>query len=308
MPEASHRPLAYSLDDIRPLHQLCREGRLYDVERWIADGKPLQLTLEAVPKGAQPKTALQIALQTGQHSLATLLLKNGYLLELERYVPLALALRSRRWDLFDLLLDWGGDLRSVDVYTVLETYNSDLYERFRASGYDLTEGHAMGSILGHSTSNRPLLGFIKRHRAEDPKIQRELNIALGDHAREGNERGVALCLWAGADPHAPAFSPNLGIAEDADSEEDEEPFLGWSAFPPRITASIISAKKHVIAQKRIMPSSVDRVGTCTSSYSSSQWTHEGHKPISPIISLSDFDWIGLQTFGMVTRRSNHPGR
>ena len=92
----SHRTLAHSPEDVRPLHQLCREGRLYDVERWIADGKPLQLTPEAVPKGARPKTALQIALETGQHSLATLLLKNGYRLELERYAPLDVALRSRR--------------------------------------------------------------------------------------------------------------------------------------------------------------------------------------------------------------------
>ncbi|HJW76782.1 MAG TPA: hypothetical protein VJ787_14145, partial [Thermoleophilia bacterium] len=69
----SHRTLAHSPEDVRPLHQLCREGRLYDVERWIADDKPLQLAPEAVPKGARPKTALQIALETGQHSLATLL-------------------------------------------------------------------------------------------------------------------------------------------------------------------------------------------------------------------------------------------
>jgi len=80
---------------------------LYDVERWIADGKPLQQKTEALTKGARPKTALHIALETGQHSLATLLLQNGYRLELERYAPLDLALRSRRWDLFDLLLDWG---------------------------------------------------------------------------------------------------------------------------------------------------------------------------------------------------------
>jgi hypothetical protein len=130
-----------------------REGRLYDVERWIAEGKPLQLAPEAIPKGTRPKTALKIAIETGQHSLTTLLLQNGYRLELERYSPLNLALRSRRWDLFDLLLDFGGDMRSVHVYTVLETYNADLYERFRAAGYDLTEHHAMAVfdnlILSH---------------------------------------------------------------------------------------------------------------------------------------------------------------
>jgi len=245
MPEIIHRPLAHSLEDVRPLHQLCREGRLYDVERWIADGKPLQLTPEALPKGTRPKTALQIALETGQHSLATLLLRNGYRLELERYAPLDLALRSRRWDLFDLLLEWGGDLKSVDLYTVLETYNADLYERFWASGFDLTERHVMASVLGHSTSNRPLLGFVKRHRTEDPRIQRELNMALGDHAREGNERGVALCLWAGADPHAPAPNPDLGIAEHVESEDGEESFLGWSAIEEAASAGHLSILKRL---------------------------------------------------------------
>ena len=244
MPEAGHSRLALSLEDVRSLHQLCREGRLYDVERWIADGKPLQVAPEAVPKGTRPKTALQIALETGQHSLATLLLQNGYRLELERYAPLDLALESRRWDLFDLLLEWGGDLRNVDVYTVLNTYNADLYERFRSSGYDLTERHEMGAILGHGTSNRPLLGFVKRHRAEDPKIQRELNIALGYHVRKGNQRGVALCLWAGADPHALAPRLDLGVAED-DSEDDEEGYLGCSAISAAANAGHLDILKRL---------------------------------------------------------------
>ena len=78
------RPLAHSPEDLRPLLQLCREGRLYDVEHWIAEGKPLQLAPEAIRKGTRPKTALQIVLETGQHSLASLLLKSGYRLELER--------------------------------------------------------------------------------------------------------------------------------------------------------------------------------------------------------------------------------
>jgi len=74
-----YRPLAQSPEDLRALHQLCRDGRLYDVERWIAEGKPLQVASEAIRKGTRPKTALQIALESGQHSLASLLLRSGYL-------------------------------------------------------------------------------------------------------------------------------------------------------------------------------------------------------------------------------------
>jgi hypothetical protein len=218
---------------------------LYEVERWIADGKPLQLAPEAIPKGTRPKTALQTALGSGQHSLASLLLRNGYRLELERCAPLDMTLEARRWDLFDLLLEWGADLKEVDVYTVLNTYNGELYERFRGVGYDLTGRHEMASILGHGTSNRPLLGFVKRHRAEDPKIQQELNIALGHHVRAGNERGINLCLWAGADPHAPAPNPEIGFSEDTEPEDGEERFIGWSAIEEAASHGHLSILKRL---------------------------------------------------------------
>jgi hypothetical protein len=239
------RRLTQSHEELRPIHQMCREGRLYDVERWIAEGKALQLAPEAVRKGTRPKTALQIALETGQHSLVSLLLRSGYRLDLERYAALDVALKTRRWDLFDLLVEWGADLKTADVYTVLETYNVELYERFWASGYDLTERHEMGAILGRGTSNRPPLGFLKRHRTEDTKLQNELNIALGYQARAGNERGVALCLWAGADPHAPARNLELGIADEAD--DGEEHFVGWSAIGEAARAG------HLTILKRLEP-------------------------------------------------------
>src|SRR5438046_489610 len=116
-----HRHLADSPGEVRVLHQMCREGRLYEIERWIAEGKPLQLVPDAIAKGTRPKTALQIALESGQHSLAFLLLRSGYRLKLERYAPLDMTLKARRWDLFDLLVEWGADLKSADVYAVLDT-------------------------------------------------------------------------------------------------------------------------------------------------------------------------------------------
>jgi hypothetical protein len=88
----------------------------------------------------------------------------------------------------------------------------------------------MASILGHGTSNRPLLGFVKRHRTADPKIQRELNIALGYQVKRGNERGVNLLLWAGADAHSPAPDPEIGVSEGDKTEDEDERFSGWSAI------------------------------------------------------------------------------
>jgi hypothetical protein len=246
MPEVCSRSLAQTLEDIIPLHQLCRDGRLYEVERWIADGKPLQVTPGALPKkGRQTKTALQIALDSGNHSLAYLLLRNGYRLELEKYGPLDLTLSTKRWDLFELLLEWGGDLRDVDVETLLNTYNTELYERFFAAGYDLTARHEMASALGYSTSNRPLYGFVKRHRGEDPRLQRELDIALGYQSRRGNERGVALCLWAGADPHAVESGQSLVDGEETEPDEEEESYLLWSAISEAARAGYLGILKRL---------------------------------------------------------------
>jgi hypothetical protein len=116
----------------------------------------------------------------------------------------------------------------------------------------------MASILGHGTRNRPLLCFVKRHRSEDPKIQRELNIALGYHAGKGNERGVSLCLWAGADPHAPAPNPELGAAEDPDPETPEEHFIGWSAMEE------VALAGHLAILKRLGPDPAhDDFDSCT---------------------------------------------
>jgi len=129
------------------------------------------------------------------------------------------------------LLEGGADPRRVCLSDLLETYDSKLFERFRELGVELTAGHELAEALGYHTSNKPLFGYARHHR-QDPKIQEELDIALAHHAAEGNAKGVALCLWAGANPHAPVPSliyPNLTNDED-DPDDGEEPFLGWSAI------------------------------------------------------------------------------
>jgi hypothetical protein len=99
---------------LRELHRLCRENRIYDVERWIKDGKPLQTIPGEAQKG-QTTSAMEIALESRNQGLLLLLLCNGYDPNLERDSPLDSALRSRRWDLLDLLLEWGAHPMRVSV-------------------------------------------------------------------------------------------------------------------------------------------------------------------------------------------------
>jgi len=224
----STRRKAARPDELVELHAFCRDGRLYDVEGWIQTGRPLQLS-EPAAKG-RVTSALQIGLDAGNQALVLLLLSNGYDPNGELNSPLDLALSARRFDLVDLLLKWGADAHRVNLGDLFDTYSSCLYQRFLEQGVDLTEGHALAEAIAYHTSNKPLLGFAKRHRLTNKKIQAELDIALAHHAGEGNEKGVQLCLWAGANAHVAV--PNLrfrSISAASDEDEDGEAFLGFSA-------------------------------------------------------------------------------
>jgi hypothetical protein len=193
---------------------------LYDVERLIRAGRPLQLPAVSPGDRRPVRTALEIALERQDHSLVLLLVANGYDLGAEPECPLDAAFRLRRRDLLDLLLAWGADPLQADLEALCDSYDSELYERFRVLGVDFASGHALAYALGYHTSNKPLFGFAKRHRPDEPGIQRELDMALARHAGEGNEKGVMLCLWAGADAHAPA--PDLDSPGPVEDDEDEE--------------------------------------------------------------------------------------
>lgn len=215
---------------LKRLHQLCREARVYEVERWIAEGRPLQLARGAPAKRRAP-SALEIAVEDGQHALVLLFLCNGYDPNLEKHSPLDLALQGRSWDLLDLLLAWGADPRRADLSDLFGTYNSKLFDRFHELGVDLTADHEMAAALGYHTSNKPLYGWARRHRKDDPRIQREVDIALAHHAGKGNEKGVQLCLWAGADPRRPVPSLRYGDFQEEDDEPDgEEHWQGFTAI------------------------------------------------------------------------------
>src|SRR6185437_14486442 len=111
--------------ELTELHALCRDGRVYDVERWIIKGHPLQAA-KAVTTG-RGTSALNIAIEAGNHALVLLLLVNGYDANSDAYSPLDLVLRARRFDLLMLLLDWGADPYRVDPDELFGTYNSELF-------------------------------------------------------------------------------------------------------------------------------------------------------------------------------------
>jgi hypothetical protein len=207
--------------EIVELLQHCGAGRVYAVERWIVSGKPLQVAYSEMERWRRTRTPLAVAIETGQYDLARLLLCNGYRTELEPQSALELVLERRAWDFLELLLAWGANPKEVDPDAVLETYQTDLMERFWQFGLDYTKEHRLAHYLASSTRNKPAYGLAKRHK-DDPRVAYCLALALGEAVLEGNQKATSLLLWAGADAHHPVPSLRWGSGIEDDPDEDLE--------------------------------------------------------------------------------------
>lgn len=196
--------------EVEPLLFLCSRGKLYEVEKWIDEGKPTQHPPPTDRKLQRQKTALQHAVEKGFHSLAALLLANGYDPNGDYYECLSPAVRAKDHDMVDLLLQFGADPNAVDFCEVLETCDRPLMDRFIAAGADPCRENAVARALHFK--GRPILGFIKQYKDRFPCLQRQIDIALHVFTDAENLRGIALMLWVGADPHAP--TPSSAYEED----------------------------------------------------------------------------------------------
>jgi ankyrin repeat protein len=72
------RPLAADGSALAGLIAACKEGRLYDIERWIADGRPIQAEPAWTRQNRRRETPLSAAMAQGSFDLVRLLLCNGY--------------------------------------------------------------------------------------------------------------------------------------------------------------------------------------------------------------------------------------
>jgi hypothetical protein len=65
----SPRPLAKDWDEIGPLCTLCAEGRLYEVEAWIENGRPIQCAPSTDRKPWKLKSPLQLGVENSVHPI-----------------------------------------------------------------------------------------------------------------------------------------------------------------------------------------------------------------------------------------------
>ena len=143
---ASQSLRAQTYDEIKPLIDLCRAGKLFEVQEWIAASKPVNVPSPTNRRHGKPP--LEIAIELGFHSLVKVLLAGGAAIETDGwYCPMDQALHMRRFDIVQLLVEYGFDPRSVEMETVFYTWDPEIMEYFIDRGAEVEEGNPLASAL-----------------------------------------------------------------------------------------------------------------------------------------------------------------
>jgi hypothetical protein len=188
-------PRVRTPDELKEFIALCRKGRLYDVERWIASGRQFQM-----PPGNYAMSPLQSALQSGFHSMMEVLLKAGVSQQEKDRALWRAALRGRL-DMVELLTEHGADVETITFKELMWTRHGEIIQWFIDNGeFELEEGFPMARALGEK--HREFLGVYIKLRDRVPSARHQASVALRTYVREGDLKWVSLMLWAGADPRA----------------------------------------------------------------------------------------------------------
>jgi hypothetical protein len=183
--------------EIKELILLIREGRLFDVQKWIKEGRSIHLPKD----GNFYVFPLLVAVRTGFHSMVEVLLgaPDNDADVLDR--ALCEAVHSRRLDMVELLHRFGARPDSIRYDCIISSNNRLILRWFEDHGVDLETDDPLAEAL--SRRDRGALGTLMRCKERIPQLKRQADMALRFHARVGDIKWVSLLLWAGADPRVP---------------------------------------------------------------------------------------------------------
>ena len=198
-------------EEAKELLALCRTGRLYDIEKWIADGKSLQIP------SVRKKTLLQIVVDIGFHSLVELIAKHERS-QSSTNGALAGAVSLRRLDLVELLLRNGADIQSLSLADALLTWEPKIIRFLLDQGADVITGSPFAVAFGAKvrTALRPFVECKQAHPELAGELQKQADSALRYFCGQGDLKWISLLMWAGADPRS--FGPSLEKDYTSDPE------------------------------------------------------------------------------------------
>lgn len=184
-----------SVEDLDPLKQLVKEGKVFDVQDWLQAGKPYHL-----PDESKYWPLLELAAARGVYAMVQILLTVPWSqASLDR--ALHRSVRNRHPEAGLLILKAGADPNSALLYDVAKCYSKNLMKAFFDAGVDITSDHQLAEAI--TAGVKPLSGLYREYRSKILGFPEELATALRCFVKEGNAKWVSLCLWMGADPRLP---------------------------------------------------------------------------------------------------------
>jgi len=193
--------------DIKELMRLVRAGKLFAVQKWIADGRPV------TPPKPYWFSPLRVAVKSGFHSMIELLLRLGV-----EQTELNYMLNHAVWDgdfeVIQLLVEYGADIQAVDFEDVCRTGHPFIIRYFLDRGIDAETDYPFARAL--CFPKHRYLGVYMKYRHNLPTFNHQLNLALKYHAQHGNLKWVSLLLWAGGDGHLRL--PMIGEPSDRNND------------------------------------------------------------------------------------------
>ena len=202
--QSNTRPgkVARSPEELFPLIEYCRSGKLKEVGEWIDAGQPIDPPRTS--RRHRRQSRLQIAIEKGFFSLAELLLDGGCD-PMANGNALAGAVNHRDVDIARLLLSRGVPTDSVHIHDVLDG-GPEIIKLFLDFGVDPTREDAY--FHGLCSAVNPLLFLLKEYKDRFPDLQRQAEMALCHYSEKGHLRAVSLLLWAGARPDSKIYDVN----------------------------------------------------------------------------------------------------
>lgn len=231
-------PTALSIEESKVLLALCRAGRLYDVERWMASGKSI-----CTPPSIK-KTPLLTAVDTGFHSLVELLARNEPR-QGEKDRALLAAVESKRLDMAEVLVVHGARIQAVPLEDVLLTWDRTLMQFFLDRGADpVTRNPFMTAFHNKvQTALRPFVDYKKAHPDLADALQAQADRALRHFAQEADMKWISLLMWAGANPRS--------LGPDLDDRYADDPDCHTTALREACSKGSLDALKKLKPDPRV---------------------------------------------------------
>jgi len=201
-----------TVEESKHLLQLCKAGKLFEIQKWIKAGNSISVAPEV------KITPLQVAIDTGFHSLLELLACNESSQKVKNQA-LARGVSHKRLDSIELLVTNGAEVKAIPFIDVLRAWDPTIIRYFISRGADFTTGSPFTTAFGEKirTALHPWKECKENHPEVADQLQEQIDRALRHFCFEGDLKWVSLLMWAGANPRS--VGPTIDEAYELDESE-----------------------------------------------------------------------------------------